>query len=335
MNDRNKSLLVCLTMLVAIASHASAQSPKTASALLDGWDRNKNGLLERSEIPNEARTKIEALAKRKGLDPRKGLPIKTLLAKDGAQHRKGGKVPDEKRVEKDDSDGATEELDAKQEETNTEDAKKPKTAESGSKGVKSDVKGFGTSGQSKRAKGFGAGPTRLTNTAKPSAAEPSQEKQDKKSGDAEKLQVLARSMMAQHDANKNGRLDKSEWSRLHGNPIASDRNGDGVLTTEELAEHLAGFAAREKEPRTQRKSKVSSRAKKRSSRKTYRFLTPHERLPKGMPDWFTEKDMNEDGQLSLHEYAATLSQTKLNEFVTFDLNNDGLIVPKEYLKATK
>jgi hypothetical protein len=54
-----------------------------------------------------------------------------------------------------------------------------------------------------------------------------------------------------------------------------------------------------------------------------------------MPDWFTEKDMNEDGQLSLHEYAATLSQTKLNEFVTFDLNNDGLIVPKEYLKATK
>ncbi len=98
MNDRSTSVFVCLTVLLAVACHASAQSKKNASKVLNGWDRNRNGLLEKSEIPVAARSKFEVLAKRKGLDLDKGLSIKKLLAKDDVKSRKGAKVAEEKSV---------------------------------------------------------------------------------------------------------------------------------------------------------------------------------------------------------------------------------------------
>ena len=50
--------------------------------------------------------------------------------------------------------------------------------------------------------------------------------------------------------------------------------------------------------------------------------------------WFVSRDADVDGQLSLREYASSLTTSKLQQFAKLDLNNDGFIVPREYLQAT-
>jgi hypothetical protein len=72
-----------------------------------------------------------------------------------------------------------------------------------------------------------------------------------------------------------------------------------------------------------------------SLRKPVRFLRPHERLPKGLPDWFKAKDTNGDGQISMAEFAAEWTPATEAEFLRYDLNHDGLITPDECLKVEK
>jgi hypothetical protein len=168
------------------------------------------------------------------------------------------------------------------------------------------------------------------------------EKNDAKKDDAKKddakraARFAARSVMYQHDENKNKRLERSEWKKLKGDPSKADRNKDNVLTLAELTDHLAGYGSREEKPRPNYRVKREQKRKAKSGvRTTYRFLTPHERLPEGLPDWFAERDTNGDGQLSLREYAPSLTRAKYEKFSQLDQNNDGLLVAKEYLVATE
>ncbi|MCS7305135.1 MAG: EF-hand domain-containing protein [Thermoguttaceae bacterium] len=80
----------------------------------------------------------------------------------------------------------------------------------------------------------------------------------------------------------------------------------------------------------------SSSSSSRSSQPVrVRFLTPLERLPKGIPDWFIQKDADGDGQVSMAEFASEWTDAKAAEFQKYDLNNDGLITPQECLRAEK
>jgi hypothetical protein len=67
--------------------------------------------------------------------------------------------------------------------------------------------------------------------------------------------------------------------------------------------------------------------------KSGRFLTPHERLSKDLPDWFREKDTNGDGQVDMAEYASEWTAALVEEFNRYDLNHDGVITQAECLKA--
>jgi hypothetical protein len=80
-------------------------------------------------------------------------------------------------------------------------------------------------------------------------------------------------------------------------------------------------------------SDSSTDSPKRTGPKSGRFLTPHERLPSGLPDWFREKDVNGDGQVDMSEYASEWTPALVEEFNRYDLNHDGVITAAECLKA--
>ncbi|TWT90592.1 EF hand [Pseudobythopirellula maris] len=59
--------------------------------------------------------------------------------------------------------------------------------------------------------------------------------------------------------------------------------------------------------------------------RSYRFLSPAERLPQGAPAWFTQKDRDGDGQVAMHEYARSWSDREVDRFYAYDKNSDGVI----------
>jgi hypothetical protein len=64
-----------------------------------------------------------------------------------------------------------------------------------------------------------------------------------------------------------------------------------------------------------------------------RFLTPTERLPKGLPAWFLAKDVHGNGQITMAEYATEWTPETAAEFNRYDLNHDGIITAAEVLKV--
>jgi hypothetical protein len=67
-------------------------------------------------------------------------------------------------------------------------------------------------------------------------------------------------------------------------------------------------------------------------RHSYRFSTASDRLPTGLPPWFTSRDANKDGQVSMSEYSRSVSASMVSEFRRYDANDDGIITAKEAAK---
>jgi hypothetical protein len=65
------------------------------------------------------------------------------------------------------------------------------------------------------------------------------------------------------------------------------------------------------------------------------FPTARERLPKGLPDWFLEKDVNGEGQITMAQFATEWTPEDLEKFNRYDLNHDGIITAAECLKVEK
>jgi Ca2+-binding EF-hand superfamily protein len=172
----------------------------------------------------------------------------------------------------------------------------------------------------------------------------------------DKFRSYAEGLLKQHDKNKSGYLEKDEIAELKGNYRTADVNGDGVITVEELANKLKSYSAGSSSGSSTSSSRSSSSTSSNSGsttpvvkrtpwwkkdtkemaaepveRKSYRFLSPTERLPKGLPDWFLRNDANADGQVMMVEYAATWTETAAAEFSKYDVDGDGFISPEECL----
>ena len=174
--------------------------------------------------------------------------------------------------------------------------------------------------------------------------------------------------MRQYDANKNGVLDRDEWREIRGDPQAADSNQDGTITPNELAAYYAqkygrptvvssgssssasqttnrtdsgtnssgggrSYGSSDSTRYSSSSASDSRRAGETTPRRGYRFLTPAERLPKGLPDWFREKDANGDGQVAMAEFARDWNDAVARDFAALDRIGDGLLTPAEALVA--
>jgi len=119
-------------------------------------------------------------------------------------------------------------------------------------------------------------------------------------------------------------------------PSPSREQASGVSTKEgesgrerghrgERSEDSGGSEANSDPEQQQSRSDAAGR------RSSYRFLSPRERLPEGLPDWFLDRDSNLDGQVTMAEFATDWTDAKVNEFLRYDCNNDGVITVEEVL----
>ncbi len=189
---------------------------------------------------------------------------------------------------------------------------------------------------------------------------------------AARYRSYAEGLVRRYDENRNGVIDKSEWSKMRGNPSEMDANRDGRLTVEEMTvAFLKKAQGGQQGPSTQTATASTSReepsrrgrsrpdwgrsdrgrsdrsrsdrggrdrdASSARERRSYRFLTPAERLEKILPrsqrEWFLGKDADGDGQISMAEFTTDWNEEKVREFALIDLDGDGMVTPREYLKS--
>jgi hypothetical protein len=189
-----------------------------------------------------------------------------------------------------------------------------------------------------------------------------------------KLFRYAERLIAKYGGQQSGQLERAQWAKLPKSLQAADLDGDGVITVDELAEVLAAFGrgrSLEQGERTWQGAKDLLRllppspaaesaepsgaqspgpaadgnseplppetGASRGSRQppSRKFFVPPARLPPGLPDWFTARDLDGDGQLTWGEFAPEGGRAALEQFQRYDLNRDGLLTPDEVLHAGK
>src|SRR5205823_2864293 len=107
------------------------------------------------------------------------------------------------------------------------------------------------------------------------------------------------------------------WGRHHG----SDPNvGDPAKSEADKA--LAGRVL------TGTAGGMASITKEGDKRHSYRFTSASDRKP-GLPSELKSRDANGDGQVSMSEFSRNWSSSTVDDFRRWDLNNDGIITPKE------
>jgi EF hand len=180
--------------------------------------------------------------------------------------------------------------------------------------------------------------------------------------DAEKARAWAKEIIKKNDKNGDGLLQESEQSGL-GQSAKADANGDHVITMDELvafasrkpgapapgatssapapsaetkvivADGPAASGHGEKLVKTKTSSRGPNDPKSTNDKlKSYRFKSAKERLPAGLPGWFTSKDANGDGQVEMSEYSKSWTESTAAEFKRYDRDNDGVITAEEALK---
>lgn len=158
-------------------------------------------------------------------------------------------------------------------------------------------------------------------------------------------QQEASSRMRYFDKNKDGVLTKDELTpQFAGNPMDFDRNRDGKLTPKELAVRYAvRREGNEMAERRNQKSKAKDEKSQRRSvndvdlfggRKSYR-IEGARRQPEGLPGFFTDRDADGDGQISMAEFASKWNDEVVAEFFSSDFNRDGVITSDEAMRGVE
>lgn len=168
-----------------------------------------------------------------------------------------------------------------------------------------------------------------------------------------------------YDRNGDLVLQSEEMGSMRGSPKEADLNQNGLLEVSEFAQYIANFGRRRKirllfsqdqiveegnpailNPLTPAASEGADLAVPGDSSSeesasavegdtgvsdaaAQRF---HVRKPRAnLPNWFTAKDANGDGQVSMAEYAPNATKAELTDFARMDSDADGVLTPRELL----
>jgi Ca2+-binding EF-hand superfamily protein len=139
----------------------------------------------------------------------------------------------------------------------------------------------------------------------------------------------------ENDVNKDGTLDGEEVAKMSSRRRKADINADGKITRDELIAYQMGFQSSSPTSSSVSVGSVNYGGRVASTKgiKTYRFLTPIERMPQGLPDWFVRSDANGDGQVSMAEFSSSWDDAKAAEFTRWDRNGDGFVTTREATAA--
>jgi hypothetical protein len=288
------------------------------------WDRNGDGMIAPDEVYERGRESFQRRVQAMGLDPSQPVPIETYLGERSRMELASARGTEYKPQWRSDPSMAF-----------GTDAKLVK-AEGFDKPISDDEK---------RVLGLS------TNTSGASASTAS--RQVRAADD--KFKRYAQGLIERYDENKNGQIDGDEIRKVN-NGERYDSNKDGKITYDELVLALSGGGSssssargssssstrgssderrrdddrRSRYDRGQRESDQRSSQRREGDEKlSYRFTPAIERLPKGTPSWFVDKDANEDGMVAMHEYSSRWTDTEVRKFQSIDTNNDGVITPSE------
>ncbi len=132
------------------------------------------------------------------------------------------------------------------------------------------------------------------------------------------------------DRNGDGLLNSDEMpDTLRGERAKWDQNQDGFIDLAEFRAYAVARIQQLQQDRSQVAGPAAPAAPLPDPKPTV-YRAGH--LPKGMPDWFTELDTDADGQISLYEWHS--HGRPIGEFLEMDRNNDGFLVIDEVLRAT-
>ncbi len=319
---------------------------------LRSLDTNRDGVIDPREIPEDRRRFFNFMAERAGIDPNRPIQVDRLLeAARARMERRDDRGPSSGSGQPSGTSSSTpQSSQSGSSQRQGEQRGGDQRSSGGSPPVQSSlVPGFGVPSGAPSIPGFGdllamnLSPTRYL-TAPPGSSVSGGS--GGRSGDAERdrrAREFAESILRRYDRNRSGRLERDEWGELRGNPAEIDRNKDGVITLEELQALAASFGQRSESSGSSSsgssqgerggRQAAPGEATSVSGPKFVRFRRPHERLPQGLPDWFIQKDKDEDGQISMAEFSNSWNDATVSEFLRYDLDGDGVITPKECLDA--
>lgn len=266
---------------------------------LRSMDRNGNGVIEESEVPEERRRMISGIAERLGLE-----------VKDGGVAISKIREAAEKRSQ------------AREREREKEPQKEQEPL----------VPGFGVDQELPRVPAFGerveyASVLTLGSSSGKSAASADPEEEARTRG-------FAQMMIMRNDRNGSGALEREEWEGMRRDPSPADRDKNGVVTLDELTKSLTNRSRGGSDGGGANGSGSNGSGSNGSNgRRSYRFLSANERLAEGLPDWFTDSDANSDGQVAMFEYSSYWTEERAREFNRHDRNDDGVITQQECLRG--
>lgn len=152
----------------------------------------------------------------------------------------------------------------------------------------------------------------------------------------------ASDLLRRYDRNRSRILEREEWTQISGTPANADTNRDGKISHTELVNRLIvmrrnrGTEQREDDDRDERSDRDRGRTRgsqrgDSAETRSYRFATAADRIPEAARGWITGKDRDGDGQVSMHEYATSWTDSRVREFARYDADGDGVVTPLEYL----